>query len=82
MLRAVADYLCGLHCGESEGRVNMLCPCCMEEHETKIMWKKDVFLGVEYDYEYTFCETAKEGYLTEQQFARNYARWKKAKGEE
>ena len=60
----------------------MICPICMEEHEPKIMWEKHKLCGVEYDYEFTFCEITGEVYVTAEQMTNNYQRWKKVKGEE
>lgn len=57
----------------------MICPMCMEEHEPIIIWREDKFQDINYDFEFTFCKTAEEAYLTEEQIERNYYRWLKAK---
>ena len=55
--------------------VNMLCPCCMEEHSVKTVsvLEHNTFknVSVEYDAEYTYCDQADEMYADEQQLSLN-----------
>ena len=52
-----------------------ICPCCMEEHEVKIITiqEQNVFKGVtvEYDAEYHYCDRADETYADEPQISAN-----------
>ena len=52
-----------------------ICPCCMENHDKKIIKIKEsnIFKGVSVDYEaeYTFCSVADETYADEQQLSSN-----------
>ena len=52
-----------------------ICPCCMEEHEVKIITiqEKNVFKGVPVEYcaEYHYCSQAEETYADEQQISTN-----------
>ena len=52
-----------------------ICPCCMEEHQVKIITiqEQNVFKGVpvEYNAEYHYCPQADETYADEQQISAN-----------
>lgn len=52
-----------------------VCPCCMEEHEVKIITilEQNVFQGVPVEYvaEYHYCERANETYADERQISVN-----------
>ena len=52
-----------------------ICPCCMEEHEVKIITvlEKNVFKGVPVEYyaEYHYCSQTDETYADEQQISTN-----------
>ena len=52
-----------------------ICPCCMEEHEVKIITvqEKNVFKGVPVEYyaEYNYCSSANETYADEHQISAN-----------
>lgn len=59
-----------------------LCPCCMEEHEVKIVLVMDhaVFKNTQVQYEasYLFCDVAEELYMDEQQMRDNDVKMKEA----
>jgi len=59
-----------------------ICPCCMEEHEAKIITvtQHSVFKGVpvEFDAEFHYCEWADETYADEQQISANDTAMKNA----
>ncbi len=52
-----------------------LCPCCMTEHEKKVIHVREnnLFKGVpvEYDAEYCYCETTEETFAEEPQITQN-----------
>lgn len=54
---------------------NHICPCCMEEHEPKIITITEIssFKGVsvKYDAKYTYCELSDETYADEEQLILN-----------
>ena len=68
--------------GERQSEFMKICPCCMEEHEVKIITiqEKNVFKGipVEYYAEYHYCSQADEIYADEQQISANDISMKKA----
>ena len=54
---------------------NMICPCCMEKHEPRIIHRKEsnIFKDtvVEYDAQYSYCELSEETFEDEDQLSAN-----------
>lgn len=54
---------------------NMICPCCMENHDTKTIHRKEsnIFKDVlvEYDAQYSYCEQTEETFEDEDQLSAN-----------
>lgn len=54
---------------------NMICPCCMEKHEIKIIQRieSNIFKNtlVEYDAQYSYCEQTEETFADEDQLSAN-----------